>query len=238
MQRSWACSLAFTLFSSAFALGCDDGAGAPSGTAGAGGGSVGSASLVDDMEDGDGSIPETDGRVGAWYSYNDGTGMQTPADGTDMTMTAIQPARGSSAFAASSNGSGFTDWGAGFGFDLKNEGVTRLTYDASRFTGLSFWAKAGPGSTTQMRFTIADEDTSPDGGICQAALMECDDHFGQNVALTEEWQNFTYRFSDLKQDGFGKPFPAFKPDKIYGLQFEAGTSVAFDFWIDDIAFVE
>jgi len=190
------------------------------------------------MEDGDGSIPEAEGRVGAWYSYNDGTGTQTPADGADMTMTAIQPARGQSAFAASSNGSGFTDWGAGFGFDLNNAGTTRATYDASRFTGISFWAKAGAGSTTKMRFTIADDETAPDGGICQEALAECDDHFGANVILSEEWQNFSYRFSDLKQDGFGKAFPALKPDKLYGIQFEAEATVTFDFWIDDIAFVE
>src|SRR5687768_14162711 len=83
MESSWEVSLAGVLLFSASALACDDGAGAPpGGTAGAGGGSIGSA-VIDDMEDGDSSIPEADGRVGAWYSYNDGTGMQTPAQGAD-----------------------------------------------------------------------------------------------------------------------------------------------------------
>src|SRR5262245_41289555 len=35
-------------------------------------------SMIDDMEDMNGSILMMDGRQGAWYSYNDTSGMQTP----------------------------------------------------------------------------------------------------------------------------------------------------------------
>jgi len=39
----------------------------------------GSPGLVDDLNDGDGYIFNNDGRRGVWYTYNDGTGNQTPA---------------------------------------------------------------------------------------------------------------------------------------------------------------
>ena len=39
----------------------------------------GSPGLVDDLNDGNGYILENDGRSGGWYTYNDGTGIQTPA---------------------------------------------------------------------------------------------------------------------------------------------------------------
>src|SRR5262245_52042672 len=48
-------------------------------SSGAGGGLM--VDLIDDMEDGDGQILQTMGRIGSWFSYNDGTGTQTPLPG-------------------------------------------------------------------------------------------------------------------------------------------------------------
>src|SRR5262245_29503993 len=66
---------------------------------------------IDDMEDMDGSITMAGGRQGAWYSYNDGTGMQTPpVDPMGMTpfpMSMLMPARGSSKYGAHTSGMGF-----------------------------------------------------------------------------------------------------------------------------------
>jgi hypothetical protein len=226
---------------STLALGCeqstdDTGSG---GTAGSGGGSVGSA-LIDDMEDGDGAILEGSGRIGSWYTYNDETpgATQAPPADTDVAMMAINPPRDSSAFGANTNGSGFIDWGAGFGFDLNNDGAAKIAYDGASFQGIRFFAKTGAGATPGLRVNIHDEDTAPEGGICNEAAEECYDHFGANVTLGEDWQEFTLLFADLKQDGFGKAFPAFKPDKLYAIQFEAEASTQFDIWIDDITFVE
>src|SRR5262245_17096935 len=87
------------------------------GTSGAGGSAGGGAKqeLIDDMEDGDGSIVTASGRIGAWYSYNDAstTGMQKPQAMTPFMMET--GGRDGKGFAAATSGAGFTVWGAGFG---------------------------------------------------------------------------------------------------------------------------
>src|SRR5690349_13535811 len=98
VTRSLGASLASAIVIAAAA--CDDGGRSSSGSGSSGdggsgptgsssssaasssgaGGSSGAASLIDNMEDGDGSIAADAGRKGAWYTYNDetATGMQTP----------------------------------------------------------------------------------------------------------------------------------------------------------------
>ena len=72
--------------------------------------------LIDNMEDGDTWIRQWGGRYGMWYSFNDGTsgGSQIPSGDFEMTDGGYS----SSNYSAGSSGSGFTDWGAGIGFDL------------------------------------------------------------------------------------------------------------------------
>ncbi|MEZ4374012.1 MAG: hypothetical protein R3B07_24530 [Polyangiaceae bacterium] len=97
---------------------CDGGSSEPGGNGGSSGnggsgGGVSGGTVLDDMEDGDSSIPEEGGRVGAWYVYNDATGSQDPPESGDFAMSALSEPRGESTYAAHSSGSGFTDWGAG-----------------------------------------------------------------------------------------------------------------------------
>ncbi len=227
----------------ALALGaCDGGSSEPSapggsgGNGGSGGGSS-SGTVLDDMEDGDSSIPEEGGRVGAWYVYNDATGSQDPPESADFAMSQLSEPRGDSTFAAHSSGDGFTEWGAGFGFDLNNDGTTRGTYDASAYSGVSFWARSGAGSLA-IRVGLSDAQTSAEGGQCDPNTEDsCDDAFGANLQLTSEWQQFTLSFAELQQDGWGMQFPGIQRDQLYSMQFEVGTNVAFDVWVDDIMLV-
>ncbi|HVK64917.1 MAG TPA: hypothetical protein VM694_10595, partial [Polyangium sp.] len=62
---------------------------------------------------------------------------------------------GSSAYGANTKGSGFTEWGAGFGFDLNNDGLTKKAFNGSQFAGIQFWAKIGSG-TGAVRFNVGD----------------------------------------------------------------------------------
>jgi hypothetical protein len=104
-------------------------------------------------------------------------------------------------------------------------------YDASRYSGVTFWAK-GPG---RVRFEIPDVHTGPEGGICK----DCYNDFGIVLALESEWRKYTIRFEWLEQrSGWGEPYPALQTDQILKLEWEFnGKGRAYDIWVDDIAFV-
>ncbi|WP_437586239.1 hypothetical protein [Sorangium sp. So ce1000] len=198
--------------------------------------------MIDDMEDHDNAILAKGGRVGYWYTFNDGSddGVQTPEpdlEGTGdkpFTMTALEPARAQSTYAARSWGTGFTEWGAGFGFDLNSPEGTKAAYDASAYAGITFWAKLGPGSGTSASVMISDPGTDPAGGSCSD---KCD-KWQKTLAVTEEWQQFTIPFADLKQGGWGDPAGTdqINAAKLYSIQFQIGQGPKFDLYIDDLGF--
>lgn len=203
------------------------------------GGSSGAMTMIDTMEDGDGSILPNAGLQGAWYTYNDKTAgaTQTPPEMTPFVMSALNPPRNGSAFAANTNGSGFTTWGAGFGFDLNNNGTSKGPYDASAFTGITFWAKIGAGAVGAIRVNIGDKNTTPEANIC--AVGKCSDDFGKDITLTEQWQQFTIPFADMKQVGWSTVIlPAIDKASLYTVHFQTGAKATFDTWIDDIAFTQ
>ncbi|CAN95656.1 Hypothetical protein predicted by Glimmer/Critica [Sorangium cellulosum So ce56] len=198
--------------------------------------------MIDDMEDNDNAILAKGGRVGYWYTFNDGSAgaKQTPPpdpDGTGeepFTMTALAPARGQSTYAARSWGEGFETWGAGFGFELNSPEGAKTAYDASAYTGITFWAKIGAGSATSASVMISDPGTDPAGGSCSD---ECD-KWQKSLTLTEEWQQFTIPFAELKQGGWGDPAGTDQIDatKLYAIQFQVGIAPKFDLYIDDLGF--
>ena len=182
--------------------------------------------LIDDFEDGDGWIAELDGRTGPWFVFNDGTGSQTPSG----TFAPATPGR-SSNYAARTTGSGFTSWGAGIGFELNGDGSTKDVYDAGHTLGVTFWARAE--SAVNVRFGVADVNTDPEGGVCS----NCFDHFGIDIGLTTSWQQYTFTWGQLQQQGWGDQFGVIDPTQLYVMQFQVGPNVSFDVWLDDIAFV-
>ena len=198
--------------------------------------------MIDDMEDNDNAILADGGRVGYWYTFNDGTttGTQTPPpdlEGTGeepFTMTALEPARAQSTYAARSWGAGFETWGAGFGFDLNSPDGAKAAYDASAYTGITFWAKLGAGSGTAASVMISDPGTDPTGGACSD---KCD-KWKMDLAVTEEWQQFTIPFAALKQGGWGDPAGTDEIDasKLYSIQFQVAQAPKFDLYIDDLGF--
>jgi hypothetical protein len=219
-------------------------AGAGSGTGGmpaADGAGSPKQELIDDMDDGDGSILTTGGRVGAWYTYNDATatGMQKPVAMMPFSMEA--GGRDGKGYAAATSGSGFTVWGAGMGFNLNDpgdgmNGSAKVTYDAKAYSGIAFWAKAGPGSANALRVNVSDKNTDPAGGVC-APAEKCNDHFGKDIRLTEAWALYTMNFADLLQLGWGQPSAALDVSHLYAVQFQVAKGTTFDIWLDDVAFL-
>ena len=205
-------------------------------TTSSGSGGMAAPGLIDDMEDKDGAILTTEGRQGFWYTYSDGTSTMTPVPNTTFTMGAITPPREASTSAAHMVGMGFTKYGAGMGFDLNAMGTMKSGFDASTYSGVSFYARIGKGASAALRVNISDKDTAPEGGVC--AADKCNDHFGTDITLTEDWKQYTVKFADLKQVGYGQAFPKFLTNALYGMAFAVGTKVSFDVWIDDLRFVK
>jgi hypothetical protein len=188
--------------------------------------------LIDDLEDGDDRIIETSGRVGFWYTINDGTGVQDPFP----EFVPSEGGAGGSAFSARTTGSDFTDWGAKLGLDLnqETEGDVVLGYDVSGHTGIRFWARGD----VQVRAVIVSASVLDEalGGRCVPAEdSACDDHYGTPVALTGEWEEYELDFSEMAQVGWGQELPLDLSSAL-AIEFEIATNVAsFDIAIDDVA---
>jgi hypothetical protein len=209
------------------------------GCAGSGGGPM---DLIDDLEDGDDAINETNGRLGGWYTFNDEstTGTQIPP-GSGFTTT-TGGAEGS-AFSAGTSGNGFTVWGAGMGFDLNNPAAVGLTgprspYDASRFTSIAFKAKGNV--PIRVSLEIVGVTPTDRGGTCTPSTTmgeECDDLHGTPVDLTADWAEYVIEFGQLRQGGWGRNVP-FAATDVTAVLFQTDKDVSFDIAVDDIRFYE
>jgi hypothetical protein len=187
--------------------------------------------LIDDLESGDGLLPELSGRQGEWFTYNDGTmgGSQTPSEGSPFSPDS--PGFDSSSYAARTFGSGFTSWGASVAVELTNDGTTKDTYDASAYIGVSFWARAS--GTLPIRFNVADGNTDSDGGVCTS----CFDHFGADITLESGWQRYTFTWWQLDQQGWGDQFSTLDYESLFALHFQTPPNQSFDIWVDDVMFI-
>jgi hypothetical protein len=198
--------------------------------------------LLDDLEDGDSAIPEegTPKRIGAWFSYADGTagGTLTPAESGDFVPAEGGP--GDSMYYASLKGKGWKEWGAGMGFDFNNTGEPDIkkAWDASAYTGIQFTAK---GNTT-MRVAVMTLAVVPvaQGGECPeppvgATDKDCDDGHGKSLTLTSDWKTYQIKFEDLKQEG-GNLTAAFDAAKAASIQFDVGPNLDFEIAVDNVGF--
>ncbi len=200
------------------------------------------ASLIDNMEGMSGCITPAPGRAGCWFTYNDGTdgGTQTPmAGGTckPALITIPDGGRCGSHYAQNTFGSGFTNYGAGLGFDLNDPAGPRKPYDVSKYHGIVFWGLAPESSPAQplsvdvQVLELATTPTTADG----TCTTGCNDHYSLLISFTSEWTPFLVPFSCLAQQSFGTPV-AWDPTSVLAVQFVVNPAPAFDFWIDDIGF--
>ena len=186
---------------------------------------------IDDFEDNNSQILPHDGRGGYWYTYSDNVGTTVTPE--DEFVPSAGGAAGSAKAARISGKTGDRKnvW-AGVAFPFTNP---KGPYDASKYKGISFWARRGDKSTSNVYLRVPDVNTTPDGGVCK----DCFNDFGANVELTPSWRKYTFSFDMLKQErGWGEPRPHIVASKIYELQWQIKTrNVDFDVWIDDVRFV-
>lgn len=188
--------------------------------------------LIDDFEDGNSQVAPAGGRTGYWWTAHDNLGSAfsvpqgafSPADGGAESTKAIH--------VAGTTATGSNDaWGVEFGTNFLVE--KGALYDASKYAGISFKAKAS--APTKLRVNLGDVNTHADAGACNT----CWNHFRQDFTLTDAWQTYTMRYSDLKQrDGWGDPRPKhLTPDKLVSVSFAVDGGQTFDVWIDDVRFL-
>jgi endoglucanase len=197
-------------------------------------GSCGPGGLIDDFEDNNNQTKTTAGRGGYWYTFADQGGTRVEPEAGGPFAPSPGGANGSryAAHVTGQVGTGQVVFGA-LGVNLTDP---KGPYDASKYKGVSFWAKRGPDSYARVRFKAPDVSTDPDGGVCS----DCYNDFGADIELTEAWQHFISPWRRLKQlPSWGAPRPhAIKPNKLFGLQWQVNRpGASFDIWVDDVEFI-
>jgi endoglucanase len=192
--------------------------------------------LIADGENNSNQIADIQNRGGYWYTFVDDAGSTVvPEAGKNggtfqMTPGGANGTKYAAHMTGTVAGSGSVYVGMGFNFvDPKGQ------YDASKYKGITFWAKKGPGSADKVKLKVPDVSTDPDGKICK----ECFNDFGMDITLTDEWTQYTIPFRAMKQDKtWGSPHAdAIDPGKIYGMQFQFNTpGTNFDMWLDEVEF--
>jgi hypothetical protein len=197
------------------------------------------ANIIDNMEEGSGSIINQGGRSGSWFTYNDGTGMQTPMAGGQCLPTLIpNGGRCGSLHAMNTFGSGFSgmSYGAGLGFNLNSPATTRMPYDVHTFTGLAFWAMSTSASLQPVQVQVLEQATTPStpatsGGTCTTL---CNDHYHTGVVFpANSWVQVVVPFAMLAQTGFGTKVP-WDPTTVLAVQFVVNPATTFNIWVDDV----
>jgi endoglucanase len=196
----------------------------------------GANAVIDDGEDGNNQNLPLDNRGGYWYTFKDkGTTTVDPQAGEEGGTFAMSEGGHASQFAARYHGKIGTGAivfsGLGMNF-IDPKGA----YDASKYSGITFWAKRGENSTGKVRLKVPDANTDPDGAVC----TECFNDFGADMNFTPEWKQYVFPFKKMKQlPGWGNPLKKqITPAKIYGIQFQVNIPNAnYDIYVDDLKFI-
>jgi endoglucanase len=197
----------------------------------------GPAGQIDDFEDNNNQNLVVDNRGGYWYTFVDKVGTTVWPEAGEAGGT-FAPSEGgyNSKFAAEMKGKvsiAGNPLFAGLGMNFQDP---KAVYDASKYEGITFFAKRGPNSTDQVRLKVPDGNTDPEGGVCG----ECFNDFGIDLKLSEQWTRYTFPFRDMKQmEGWGQPRKAhIDASKVFGVQWQVNVPGAdYDLFIDNLGFI-
>ncbi len=186
--------------------------------------------LIDDMEDGNHQGVEADQRGGYWYTYKDASSQIAPEGEFKMTEGGASGSQFSAKFSGQLGSEQYPYGGIGLSFT-----DPKLPYDVSSCEGVAFTAKAGGDGTTKVRLKIGDWQTAPEGGLCQ----QCYNDFGGDFLLTPNYQDYTLKFADTKQEPYwGEPKAGIETKAVYQLQWQVTQAGApFEVWIDNVRFI-
>jgi hypothetical protein len=193
---------------------------------------VSTPTLIDDMEDNNNAILLNQCRNGYWYNYNDGTaGGVQKTGGVSGSFTMGGPGVGYNGTGTSlhcvevSTNTGFTNYGAGFGFAFLNP---QGNYNAYGYHGIQFYAKNTVGSPT-VAFAVTDQ-------LVIASNYAIGPHT-VNLAFSSSWVLYQVSMAQLiaAPNSYGGP-TVFDPSQIQQCQWSVGPGTASDIWIDNVSF--
>lgn len=187
--------------------------------------------LIEDFEDDNTQLVKQGGRGGYWFLHTDPNGS-TLEPGAFMPEAGGANGTGHAVHIWGETASSQGAYGSSLGANFLNEGP----YDASKYVGVRFKAKIGEGTSRTVRFKLPDVNTHKDAGVC----TDCWNHFGKDLSLTTEWEEYVVLFSDTTQvAGWGSPRPSgVAVDKLWGIDWTIGPGRKFDIWLDDVEFIE
>jgi hypothetical protein len=182
-----------------------------------------------------------------WFGYDDAT-----SDGgiPRSVVGAFGGCGGASDCAIHATGSGFTNYGAGMGFDLR-DAPGPVPVDATPYMGIQFSAK---GTITGTRGPMyASSPQTIHVKFVDPTVRAGDDFGGYcSMLMNGTWTVCNLAFAALTRDGFGNTTVPVATDvldrgQLLKIQFEFSkfsdppdsgvvTPVGFDFWIDNISF--
>jgi hypothetical protein len=140
-------------------------------------------------------------------------------------------------------------WGANFQIEFLSPNMG-AEVDASKWDGVAFWARLGPGPTHESigitvgdAFTAGetylDPDTNEPTSCSDTALSDAAkcDAYGVAVTLLPQWTFYRVSWEMLKQKGYGRPGPTSGLDtsRLRRIQVQAATG-DWDFYLDDLSF--
>ncbi len=150
-------------------------------------------------------------------------------------------------------GSNLTAWGAALAAELSNG----CPFDASKYGGITFWAKGTSTvfeGTNKLLVLVGNPEYIPteNGGFCNDTATPADPacyaRHRVTINLTADWSQYTINWSDLQPPTYYTTGHAFGPDRIRDIVFNAsgpsdvtgmppGTPATFDIYVDQLAFV-
>jgi hypothetical protein len=184
-------------------------------------------------------------RAGYWFHYGDST-----VGATQTAAGAFGGCAGAADCAFHTTGMGYTDYGAGIGFDLNDDSAqTAQPYDATPYMGLQFWAKGTITGTRGPKYAQMDQEIHIK---LVTATDRSGDDFGGYCVIGADWTKCSLSFADATRDGFSKtPDPTtdvLDANMMLKIQLEfskfsqdadAGVTivpVAYDVFVDDVSF--
>lgn len=192
---------------------------------------TGSEPMIDDLEDGDLNGLKVDGRNWSWAQFDDMT------DGIQVLTIEKQsdgPRQGSNTLYI--KGGGWQKIGAGVSASLVHKVSPRMYgyYDASIFSGISFWVKAQQLNTLTVSIGSPETTHVNDGGRVTDPLPG---NFSFSLSVSETWTQVKMPFDQFLLSR-GEHQLAVDPKRIKGIHFAFGTSQDYKVWLDDLIFYE
>jgi hypothetical protein len=216
--------------------------GGSAGQAGSGGQSSRCVGLhtIDDLEDGDLSLCQQDGRNGYWFTYADGSAEGVLQPTNDEGKWWVNPVTGlpKNLFSARTYGEGFAEY-VGFGTVLRvspSDANQVMTYDASKYNGISFSIRGTQDMSVKVLFTTTATQPPQFGGSCVESSGKCFKHFSTTLPLTNQRKSVTVPFLSLKTE---RDDIVFTPSALLSILFEVTAHPeAFDVEVDDLRFTK